>query len=321
MAQQPDHATLQQAAHWYARLSAAPKDADAQEAWRRWHAQDETNRQAWYYVERISQRFQPLQNDADGALHTLLSVRESRHTRRQVLLCFGTLSVATLLGWAGWRSGGLPQTLLAWRADYRSGVGDVREVTLVDGTRVWLNSNSALDVDFSPEQRLLQLRRGEILIETGHDPRPFLVESRQGHMCALGTRFSVTQQDSRTRLSVFEGAVEVRSAAGDARKVVRAGEQLGFDVQRIDALAPAAQTRQAWTRGLLLANDMSLGEFVSELANHRHGHLGVDPAVAGLRVMGTYPLHDTDRTLAMLESALPIRVQRTLPWWVNLEAR
>ncbi|WP_313518255.1 FecR domain-containing protein [Pseudomonas sp.] len=317
----PDHATLQQAAHWYARLSAAPEDAGTQEAWHRWHAQDETHRQAWHYVERIRQRFQPLQDDADGALHTLRSARESRRTRRQVLLGLGTLSVATLLGWSGWRSGGLPQTLLAWRADYRSGVGEVREISLVDGTRVWLNSASALDVDFSVKRRLLLLRGGEILIETGRDPRPFLVETRQGRMRALGTRFSVTQQDGRTRLAVFEGAVEVRSAVGDASEVVQAGEQLGFDAQRIDALTPAVQARQAWARGLLLANDIPLSEFVAELARYRHGHLGVDPSIAGLRVMGTYPLHDTDRALAMLESALPLRVQRTLPWWVSLEAR
>ncbi len=58
---------------------------------------------------------------------------------------------------------------------------------------------------------------------------------------------------------------------------------------------------------------------MAELARYRHGHLAVDPAVAGLPVMGTYPLDDTDRALAMLEAALPVRVRRRLPWWVTLE--
>ncbi|MFD2835582.1 hypothetical protein ACFS3C_00095 [Azotobacter vinelandii] len=40
-----------------------------------------------------------------------------------------------------------------------------------------------------------------------------------------------------------------------------------------------------------------------------------------MRVMGTYPLHDSERILGMLEGALPIVVQRPLPWWTSIEAR
>lgn len=43
--------------------------------------------------------------------------------------------------------------------------------------------------------------------------------------------------------------------------------------------------------------------------------------VAKLSVMGVYPTNDMARALAMLESALPIRVKRSLSWWVTLEAR
>ncbi|OUS32030.1 iron dicitrate transport regulator FecR, partial [Gammaproteobacteria bacterium 45_16_T64] len=43
------------------------------------------------------------------------------------------------------------------------------------------------------------------------------------------------------------------------------------------------------------------------------------PAVAELRVMGTYPADQPELTLAMLEKALPIKVNRLLPWWVTLE--
>lgn len=317
----PDHASLQQAANWYAQLSAAPQDARAQQAWHEWHAQSEAHRQAWHYVERIRQRFQPLQADADTALHALHAARDSRRSRRQVLLGLGAISAAGMLGLAGLRNSGLPQTLLAWRADYRSAIGKVRELVLVDGSRVWLNSASALDVDFSTEQRLLHLRSGEVLIDTGHDSRPFLIDTPQGRMRALGTRFSVTRQDDRTRLVVFEGAVEVRSAASDSRAVVHAGEQLAFDERQIDAPSPAAQSRQAWAQGLLLAEDVPLGEFIAELATHRHGYIGIAPELEGLRVMGAYPLHDTDKALAMLESALPVRVHRTLPWWVSLEPK
>lgn len=64
---------------------------------------------------------------------------------------------------------------------------------------------------------------------------------------------------------------------------------------------------------------MPLGDFIAELADHRRGHLAVNPLIASLRVMGTYPLNDTDQVLAMLESALPVRVSRRFDWWVTLE--
>ncbi|MNN45931.1 fec operon regulator FecR [compost metagenome] len=169
--------------------------------------------------------------------------------------------------------------------------------------------------------RRLLLLQGEVLIETARDGRPFIVESTQGRMRALGTRFSVTQQDGATRLAVFEGAVEIRTADGTSRQVIEAGNQVRFDSAVIGAPQPADPARQSWRKGILAANDMPLSAFVEELSRYRHGHLGVDPAVADLRVMGSFPLHDSDRALAMLQSALPVRIQRTLPWWISIEPR
>lgn len=316
----PDHAILQQAAHWYAELSAEAADDSTRAAWLHWHGQSELHRQAWLYVERISQRFAPLQGDGEVALQTLKGARRAQHSRRQVLRTLAVLSGGTLLGWAGWRNTPLPGLVAGWRADYRSATGEVRELTLGDGSHVWLNSASALDVDLQADLRLLHLVAGEVLIDTHHDSRPFVITTAEGRLRALGTRFSVQQQDGRTLLNVFEGAVEVRNTAGQVR-IAQAGEQLGFDAQAIGALQPASQGRQSWSQGMLLASDMPLSAFVEELAAHRHGHLGVAPQVANLRVTGTFPLHDGDQALAMLEDVLPIRVHRPLPWWHTVEAR
>ncbi|EPJ2812639.1 iron dicitrate transport regulator FecR, partial [Pseudomonas putida] len=70
-----------------------------------------------------------------------------------------------------------------------------------------------------------------------------------------------------------------------------------------------------------LANDISLGEFSEQLRAYLPGHLGVAPQVQALRVMGNFPANDPERTLAMLESALPIKVRKTLPWWYSIEPR
>jgi len=316
----PDHATLQQAAEWFARLHADPHDAATGEAWRRWYGQSEAHRQAWQYVERVSQRFAALQDDGDAAAQTLRTARRTNLSRRQAVRSLALLSGGALLGALAWRAP-LSRLVMAWQADYRTATGEVRDFLLADGTHIWLNGASALDADYRSERRRLRLFAGEVLIDTAAEARPFVVESGEGWLRALGTRFSVTQRDGDTRLAVFEGAVEVRTADTGAVRIVRAGEQLRFDRHAIGSPEPAAATRQAWTRGVLLVSDMPLAAFAEELSRHYRGHLGVAPEVAGLRVMGAYPLHDTERILAMLESALPVAIHRPLPWWTSIEAR
>jgi transmembrane sensor len=82
-----------------------------------------------------------------------------------------------------------------WLADQRTATGEQRTIRLADGTLINLNTHSAVDVRFDEKQRLVILQEGEILVETGHgDARPFIVETREGSMRALGTRFLVKRE-------------------------------------------------------------------------------------------------------------------------------
>ena len=70
---------------------------------------------------------------------------------------------------------------------------------------------------------------------------------------------------------------------------------------------------------MLLADGMPLGVLAAELARYRKGVLRCDPAVANLRVSGTFPLADTDRSLAMLAATYPVVVASRLGgYWVTL---
>lgn len=320
-AAKPDHHTLQAAADWFARLSANPHDSATLERWQAWLAHSDSHRQAWVYVERVSQRFAPLQEDGDMASQTLQTLRHTPQSRRQVLRTLSVIGAGLCLGGLIWRRGEISEQVLAWRAGYRTGTGEIAEHTLADGSRIWLNSATALDVDLSQGLRSLRLYQGEVLISTGADPRPFIVTTHQGSLTPQGTRFSVRESASHTLLTVFEGSVQARCRETHHLQVAKAGEQLTFDQQNISGRAPATPQRQAWSRGVLMAEDMPLEQFVDELAGYRRGHLGVDPAVAQLRVMGTFPLRDTDQALAMLEGVLPVRIEHTFPGWATVKAR
>ncbi|SUD75518.1 putative transmembrane sensor [Pseudomonas putida] len=76
----------------------------------------------------------------------------------------------------------------------------------------------------------------------------------------------------------------------------------------------------AWGRGLLIANDQRLDAFISNLSRYRPGWLRCTPAVAGLRISGTYRLDDTDQILRALTTSLPVQVQVRTRFWVTITA-
>ena len=316
----PDHHVLQAAAGWFARLHAMPDDVGTHTQWSAWLAEDAQHRLAWQYVEGINQRFGNLGGNADQAHQVLTHLRRERVSRRTLLGSLCVAGVGGLLASAGWRQGWVDSPR-AWFATYRTGMGEVQPIRLADGSQLWLNGDTALDVHFDDGLRQLSLYRGELLIQTGADARPLQVVTRAGRMQPLGTLFSVRAEGLQTTLSVFGGAVRATCANSQRQVRVEAGQAMVFDAQASGALVPAQARRQDWSRGVLVAEDMPLGEVLQILGDYRYGHLSIDPALAGLRAVGTYPLLDTDRALAMLERALPIRVVRTLPWWVSVEAR
>ena len=100
--------------------------------------------------------------------------------------------------------------------------------------------------------------------------------------------------------------------------MVQAGQQLVFSAGRLNTPTVADPSREAWRRGVLLADNLPLGELIEELSRYRPGHLHCDPTVANVPVMGSFPLKDTDQALRLLEAALPIRVDKTFNWWVSV---
>jgi len=211
--------------------------------------------------------------------------------------------------------------MVAWTADHYSPTGEIRQVSLPDGTQVWLDTASAFDQDFRSDLRRLRLLAGEILVATAHAApgAPFVVDTAQGRMRALGTRFTVRLEKGRTFLAVYQGAVQVDTLDG-AGGVIPEGRQTAFTAGAIQEAMPADPAREAWTRGELIAQDLPLRNLAAELNRYTSGHIGVAPEVAQRRVFGTFPLRDVNGTLSMLAEAAQVRARRVLPWWTILEA-
>lgn len=324
MSNKPCFTTLQQAANWYAEVEDIASPQTYPVALQRWLDESQDNKQAWQCVLNISQRFSPLrENDQQQtAALSVLTQRAHNAGRRQVLKMAAWVSVGTLLAWGSWRHTPLRSQVLAWHADYYSPHGEITSFTLADGSLIWLDTESALNVDYSPTQRALRLLKGRVMIETATDSiRPLTIVTEQGKMRALGTRFSVQALGNATVLQVYQGAVEVSPTAISDALIVPAGQTMTFHQEGFGPISPLRNASPAWTRGLLQADNLPLGEFIERLSAYHSGYLGCDPAVSMLTVTGTFPLHDTDMSLDMLTNALPVQLNRRFSWWLTVAPR
>jgi len=309
-------ALIKEAADWALSFRYDQPGEVERQAFERWRASSPAHGAAWARVQSVFQTFEQVPAEiGKGALQAL----NRQQGRRRSMQLLAAMLVAAPAGWLAWRQ------VPAWSADIATATGEQKTMALPDGSRLVLNTASAVDVAFTASERRLRLRAGEILIETQPDPtrtdRPFLVDTPCGVVQALGTRFSVRKLDGETcRVAVFEHAVALRPLIG-ASRILQAGEQADFGPLQIEESRPVDAAQALWENGMLLARDMRLGDVVAELARHRRGVLRCDPVVAELRVTGAISLKDTDAALRLLASNLPLQIELRTPYWVTVVPR
>jgi len=299
---------LDEAAHWFVLLASGEATPQDRERWQAWRTADPAHESAWQRATAATARFAAIPPGQAKASLAALDVRGKSSGRRRALgQILGVFAVAAA-GWQSWRYSDRS-------ADALTGIGEQREIVLADGSRMLLDTNTAVDTEFSGEIRLVRLRRGRIMIATAPAPagayRPFFVTTAEGRVQALGTRFIMEQEPSATRVAVLESRVALQAArATGPAPILQEGEAARFDrYGRVDHLR-AKPAEAAWTRGMLVTDDMDLRAVIAELARYRPEPMACDAAVAGLRISGTFPLADADRALAALAGTLPIRVER-----------
>ncbi|MFT0139397.1 FecR domain-containing protein [Alcanivoracaceae bacterium MT1] len=309
-----DPMVVREAGRWLARLGSEDVTEADHQACQRWRRADPHHEWVWQQMAALQNAFQSLPSHAS---RSDLLERRGALSRRQLLGWGGVTLLSGALGYGGVRSG-------VWQrqwADYAAGVGETRAVALSDGTRLVLNTDTAVDVRFDETAREILLRRGEILVTTGaREARPLRVRSGGGVIRPVGTRFFVRLMDRATQIGVFEGAVEWRQGGGSPVSLA-AGRQATFGAGGIPPVSALSVNAAEWENGRLIAERMTVSRFVEELARYRYGLVDCEPGVAALRVTGVFPLTDTDQALAALARALPVKVTYYTPFWVRIEKK
>lgn len=305
-------AVARAAALWFVQLTSHEvSDADRR-ACETWRMADPEHERAWQRTQQLGQQFSTLAPSASMAALN----RPASSERRQVVK---HLSVLLMLGTTGLVS----YKTSSWQTcDYRTNTGERRTLILADGSSLIMNTATAINIRFTTDARRIHLLHGEIFIATAKENgpfRPLSVETTEGLLTALGTRFSVRQLDHISRLSVEESAVEIQPKKDvETQRIIRAGQIATFSKDQVLEISALDDTNLAWRNGVLIADRMRLDDFVFELGRYRRGILRCDPKIANMEISGSFPLSDTDRILQSLVDTLPIKVSMVTRYWVQI---
>ncbi|MBR7633059.1 FecR family protein [Janthinobacterium lividum] len=314
----------EQAARWIVRLSADdPSERDtARAGFAAWKAADPLHATVAAGMENLLLQLSAVREPAGGDHRPARAALAALAPKRQRLRQLAAASAVAVLA----LTGGLviserPAYLLA---DLRSPTGQWQTHTLADGSRLTLGSHSAVNVHFNAGERHVELVRGDILVDVAKDAqRPFIVDSNQAAIRALGTRFSVRKEGGSTTLSMLESKVLAQVPQHPA-VVVQAGQRARITDDGVGPIVAidAASVQEAWRAHQLVVDDQPLAEVLDELARHRPGQLHYDRAqIAGIRVAAVLPLDDTDKALQLLIDNFPqLRIRMLTRYLVMVDA-
>jgi len=239
-----------------------------------------------------------------------------RNWRRVAGAMAATLVIAMSL-WSGARWLQSPD-------DYSTDLGERRVLTLADGSRVSLDSNSEVTVRYSKNARELQLLRGQARFDVAHDvERPFSVLAGDQKVIATGTAFNIDVGGPKVIVTLIEGhvvVVDVDKPSGIVTSLqmppprrfsveLKAGQQLAALPQRQPEIALAnIQRVTAWTSGQLMFDDEPMSAVVARVNRYSHTQIMIDdPEVAALRISGVFNTGDVSGFVDVVTHYLPVR--------------
>lgn len=306
---------LEAAAEWHALLCSGTANKQDEQRLQHWLEIDELNQWAWQRVLLLQEKLGQL----PGNLAEETIDRAERHlktSRRNILKSVALVVGTGAIGWSVSRT----DTANSLLASHATATGEIKTFTLQDGTSLIMNTASSVDVRFTATERRLLLLKGEIMITTAKDvsARPFIVETHAGQIRALGTRFSVRYLENKniTKVNVYQDSVEITANSG-VQQICHAGKQLTFNHRSVSPLLSSTQS-DAWTKELLVVNDMRLDEFVFELSRYRPGVLSIDPKAAQHRISGAFKTNNTDQALSAIQKSFPVTITYRTKYWVSI---
>ncbi|ODS83304.1 MAG: hypothetical protein ABS46_06880 [Cytophagaceae bacterium SCN 52-12] len=194
--------------------------------------------------------------------------------------------------------------------------GGTYQVTLSDGTKVWLNAASSLKypLHFDGNERHVDLV-GEAFFSVTPSASTFRVSTAGQIIEVLGTRFNISAypDEPLSRTTLVEGSVQVRipgakSAAG-ANRILSQGEQAVTGGSGIDVLQVDTESYTSWKDGFITLDHLDIASVVRQLERWYDVSFEVSGWPEGLRLTGELP---RDTKLSGVLEALQLNTGKKL---------
>ncbi|SDM87776.1 FecR domain-containing protein [Polaromonas sp. JS666] len=331
----PSTETDEAALDWFVRRTGGSFDAAGEAGFQAWLAKDSAHRAAfarhqddWRALDALPDSGlctlrQNLADDkAAAAAHALPRPRAwwrglAAWTPQAALAAVALMvSCGSYLAWNLWQQQAL------FTQSFATARGQQLEVTLPEGSRLRLDTLSTAEVAIYRGRREVRLPQGQAMFQVAGDAgRPFDVLAGPLRITVVGTRFSVRYTPgvpgrAGVQVAVEEGRVRVaqagRSTANSAAVELVAGQQIASDVTGLlgaVSAVPAAGIAP-WRESRVSFDDTPLAQALAEFERYGPAHLSVaDPAVAALRVTGTFDPRRPGNFARLLPQVLPVRLR------------
>ena len=193
--------------------------------------------------------------------------------------------------------------------------GQRAELTLADGTRVWLNSRSTLRFPnrFERDARTVELD-GEGFFDVARDEQaPFTVETERYDIQVLGTEFNVKAYKASDffETSLLEGCVELRDANDKPLVRMKPNERVVAEHGTLQKELIPDMNYFRWREGLFCFDNETIGDLIQKLQLYYDVHIVVKkPSLMKYRYSGKFRIKDgVEHVLKVLQLKHAFRYQ------------
>ena len=297
-----------QAAAWIARLHDERHGPDLEAQFQEWLCESDENRRAFNRMTRVWEQAGKIQMRARDDLPAIRQLRRSRFSPWAATLA-ATLVLVVIAAVYYWRDNALV-----------TGIGEQQVRLLQDGTRVVLNTDTRIEVNYDQHARRVRLVRGEAWFDVSKRPTwPFLVSVGDQEIRALGTSFIVRHDDVHDLTVILvDGRISVIPVAGNKEassqtpRILTPGQRLVVAVHQEPTVdRPELSRVTAWERGRVEFEETPLADATAEMNRYNTIHIIVpDAEIARLRIGGVFRAGDSDEFVKIVTAAFALRADR-----------
>lgn len=299
-----------QAASWLARVHSGEWTESDRMNFDAWLAQSRAHKATYWRLEAAWNEAERLRVLRSPILRAEVAGGKRNYTLAKIAVA---AALAAIVGTAGYFQSQSPQA-----RTYATGIGGRQILSLSDGSKIELNTNTRLRIVGETGQRQVWLDQGEAFFQIHHDAaHPFTVTVGDHEITDLGTKFSVRQDGGRLRVTLVEGKARLDSIDVWSRHQsveLSPGDVAIATANSLSLVRKSDKTLNeelGWRRGLLVFDRTSLADAVAEINRYNSQKLVIeDPSIARLTLDGTFPVHAVPEFIEVAQAVFGLRIER-----------